>query len=266
MKTTDSRAACRKFRSYSPLQIRPSAMTARYGAPLRAATLAPHKAVNTWLAANITPASTTLPERPLRAHEARCIVNMFIVKAKDDGSIFQGPDVYCLTLEIQLQGMRPSPLMRLGRFVGSSDDGDAPLWTRLLKPRQSYYLTEPRTFAATLACGMTDIEVQSVSTEDISPRMRAWACTASLGTYIDEAVVRHCIHIAFRENPVINDNVTNEVVPRRRLVRRASPVKPGLRRNNAAGLIPVLRTRPLIKRVVKCEFPGKENVDPHTLQ
>ncbi|KAJ7133525.1 hypothetical protein C8R44DRAFT_772596, partial [Mycena epipterygia] len=189
------------------LPSRPSAATARYGAHLRAAVLAPYEALNTWLAANITDGSTVVPERTLHAHEALCILTMFILKDKDVGSIFQGPDVYTLVLEIQLHGKSQSPLMRLGRFVGSSDDGDAPLWTRLFKPRESYHILETSTFAATLACGMTNIAAQSVSTETISARMRAWACNVSLGTCVDAAVVRHCIRLAFQEPPIINPEV-----------------------------------------------------------
>lgn len=75
-----SRAARNKFAPYSPLPARPSATTARYGAHLRAATLAPYEALNTWLAANITEDSRALPERSLHAHEALCVLTMFILK------------------------------------------------------------------------------------------------------------------------------------------------------------------------------------------
>ncbi|KAJ7091055.1 hypothetical protein C8R44DRAFT_955621 [Mycena epipterygia] len=244
--TLPASRAVRKFAPYSPLPSRPSAATARYGAHLRAAALAPYEALNTWLAANITDGSTVVPERTLHAHEALCILTMFILKDKDVGSIFQGPDVYTLVLEIQLHGKSKSPLMRLGRFLGSSDDGDAPLWTRLFKPRESYHILETSTFAATLACGMTNIAVQSVSTETISARMRAWACNVSLGTCVDAAVVRHCIRLAFQEPPIINPEVGTEVVSTRRL-------KPGLRQKNTAA-VPSLKARPLIKRAMKQNY------------
>ncbi|KAJ7509116.1 hypothetical protein B0H11DRAFT_1963891 [Mycena galericulata] len=135
-------------------------MTARYGAHLRA--LAPHEALNTWLTANITP---DLPEwQPLRPHQARFTISMHIAKAEDDGSIFQGPDTYSILLDIELQGQPRSPLMYIGRFVGSSEDGATPMWTRFLKPRHMYSFVDPRSFAALLVCGMTDIHVESVST------------------------------------------------------------------------------------------------------
>ncbi|KAJ7509271.1 hypothetical protein B0H11DRAFT_1314031 [Mycena galericulata] len=90
-----------------------------------------------WLTANITP---NLPEwQPLRPHQARFTISMHIAKAEDDGSIFQGPDTYSILLDIELQGQPRSPLMYIGRFVGSSEDGDAPMWTRFLK-RSSFGL------------------------------------------------------------------------------------------------------------------------------
>ncbi|KAJ7502093.1 hypothetical protein B0H11DRAFT_2224002 [Mycena galericulata] len=65
---------------------------------------------------------------------------MHIAKAEDDGSIFQGPDTYSILLDIELQGQPRSPLMHIGRFVGSSEDGDAPMWTRFLKPRSPLHV------------------------------------------------------------------------------------------------------------------------------
>ncbi|KAJ7509353.1 hypothetical protein B0H11DRAFT_2217077 [Mycena galericulata] len=105
---------------------------------------------------------------------------MHIAKAEDDGSIFQGPDTYSILLDIELQGQPRSPLMHIGRFVGSSEDGDAPMWTRFLKPRYMYSFVDPRSWAALLVCGMTDIHVESVSTSDISARMQAWAHTTAV--------------------------------------------------------------------------------------
>jgi hypothetical protein len=66
----------------------------------------------------------------------------------DDG-VFQDPDIYCLSL-IELRGSSASPLLRIGRFVGSNDDADALLWTRILHPGKSHYFVQPRTFAAAL--------------------------------------------------------------------------------------------------------------------
>ncbi|KAJ7436143.1 hypothetical protein B0H11DRAFT_2256515 [Mycena galericulata] len=39
----------------------------------------------------------------VRPRQARFIISMFIVKAKDDGPIFQGLDTYSLALDIELQ-------------------------------------------------------------------------------------------------------------------------------------------------------------------
>jgi len=258
-----------KFTPY-PLPGRPSTLTAKYGAPLIAARLARYDALNTWLAANITPDSTCLPEEPFPPGQALCVLQLLVSKSEDDGSIFHGPDTFRLIIDIEIGGIggRRSPLMRLGVFLGSADDGDAPLWTRLLRPLQAYYIVEPRTFVATLACGMTDLAIESVTTMNISPRMRAWACTASLGTYVDRDVLAHCDLLALQDGATVDRNDTGvdsetQMLPRRRLVRRASPVKPAPRRSLPACSALVLPgKRPLIRRAVIVEIAGKENIDP----
>lgn len=69
-----------------------------------------------------------------------------------------------------VQGQHKStPMIHLGRFVGSPDDSDAPQWTRLLQPRQTYYFTQPRACAAELVGGLTDIVVESISSVGFSP-------------------------------------------------------------------------------------------------
>jgi hypothetical protein len=79
----------------------------------------------------------------------------------DDG-VFQDPDIYCLSLLIELRESSASPLLRICRFVGSNDDVDAQLGTRILHPGKSHYFVQPRTFVAALVCGMTNIKVESM--------------------------------------------------------------------------------------------------------
>jgi hypothetical protein len=80
-----------------------------------------------------------------------------------NNSVFKDPDMYLLSLHVYAPKCGPSPFICLGFFVGSKDDGDAPPWTSILKPRQTHYFLETTAFAATVMCGMTDIKVESVS-------------------------------------------------------------------------------------------------------
>ena len=48
-----------------------------------------------------------------------------MVQAADDGSIFQGPDMYLLSLTFEGQHLEQSLLIYVSRFVGFQDDGDA---------------------------------------------------------------------------------------------------------------------------------------------
>ncbi|KAJ7864720.1 hypothetical protein B0H13DRAFT_2671127 [Mycena leptocephala] len=198
MKSVTSRSAARSSRfspHTTPLPKRPSAMTLRNGARLRAARLARHAMLDDWLAENIAPRSLFWPDRRLLFNEAVCMVFLTIVKGPDDG-VFQDPDIYCLSLLIELRGSSASPLLRIGRFVGSNDDADAPLWTRIVHPGKSHYFVQPRTFAAALVCGMTDIKVESMFEGNITSRMCLWARTASLGTWVEEDVTAHCQQLA----------------------------------------------------------------------
>ncbi|KAJ7914136.1 hypothetical protein B0H13DRAFT_1873214 [Mycena leptocephala] len=166
---SSSSARSSKFGPYkAPLAPRPSTMTFKYGARLRAAR--DFAALDAWLAENLSPDALLLPKGVLGSQDALCVVFMSVFKGADDG-VFRNHDTYSLSLHVEVEECAASPLIFLARFVGSNEDGDAPLWTRILEPRKQQYFLEPRTFAAML--------VQSIPSRSISARMCDWARTTS---------------------------------------------------------------------------------------
>ncbi|KAJ6516694.1 hypothetical protein C8R47DRAFT_402631 [Mycena vitilis] len=233
-----------RFSPYTtPLPPRPSTMTARNGAHLRAAQATRDAPLNKWLSDSVTPESTSLPDRAPDADEALCVVLMTVLKGAVE-DIFQDPDVYCLSLIMEVQMCPPSPLLRLARFVGSSDDADAPAWTRLLQPDKSHYFLQPHTFSAEMICGMTGIHVESISSGDISPRMCVWARTVSAGTRVEDDIDAHCRWL----NEKDPEDKRKPGAPRACLVRRASPVKP---KQLAAAFVASTRSTKLVHRVTR---------------
>ncbi|KAF7348326.1 hypothetical protein MSAN_01786400 [Mycena sanguinolenta] len=196
MKSTLSSASPSSLRSTRfspykpPLTPRPSTMTLRHGTRLRTARLNRSAALDCWLKNNITDDALHLPDRNPGPEEALCVIYMSVAKGAVEGD-FKNPDTYRLSFNTEDAESR-SPLVRLGWFVGSNEEGDAPLWTRILTPGRLHYFMEPKTFAAQLMCGMTNIRVESVSSADISPQMCRWALTASKGTWVEQAVNAHC--------------------------------------------------------------------------
>ncbi|KAJ7753206.1 hypothetical protein B0H16DRAFT_1459510 [Mycena metata] len=126
----------------------------------------------------------------MQRNDALCVLFMSVLKGVPEG-IFKDPDVYRLSLVIEAKGCSPSPLLRLARFEGSSSNGDVPLWTRIIQPNTSHYLVEPRSFAATLTCGLSNIPAVSISSGHISARMYHFA-RQSLGTHVEADVGKHC--------------------------------------------------------------------------
>ncbi|KAJ7429477.1 hypothetical protein B0H11DRAFT_1072793 [Mycena galericulata] len=121
------------------------------------------------LSTNITPDSMILTEwQPLRSHQARFIISMFIVKAKDDGPIFQGPDTSSHAYR-SLHGIFRTAMLRCGR-VSSSFVAHTAL----------------SNFAALLIYGMTDIQYMTWSGPqiDISGRIQAWAHTTAVHGHV----------------------------------------------------------------------------------
>ncbi|KAJ7358174.1 hypothetical protein DFH08DRAFT_953360 [Mycena albidolilacea] len=138
---------------------------------LRAARLRRTAALDKWLLENITTSSLVLPDQPTRFEEALFTVHMTVLQG-GNGGVFKDPDMYLLSLHVYAPKCRLSPFIRLGSsFVRSKDDGDAPPWTSILNPGQIHYFLETTAFAATVMRGMTDIKVQSVSSQNISSRM-----------------------------------------------------------------------------------------------
>ncbi|KAJ7749139.1 hypothetical protein B0H16DRAFT_1551701 [Mycena metata] len=128
----------------------------------------------------------------LDADEVLCSVHMRYKKVRperpDDGTIFEGPDLYHLFLSVDTPSnariaavYNTSPYMMLGHWTGSSGDGDAPLWTQLT-PDHVYRFRERRGFMARFVCGLTDIWVADVVSQTISPRMMNWAVANAVGT------------------------------------------------------------------------------------
>ncbi|KAF8209692.1 hypothetical protein K438DRAFT_1753343 [Mycena galopus ATCC 62051] len=85
-------------------------------------------------------------------------------KAVDDGTIFEGPDMHHLFLTVHTpsnanipSGHHTSPYMMLSHWIGSSDDGDAPPWTRYMTPDYLYRFRQPRAFMARMVAGLTPI-------------------------------------------------------------------------------------------------------------
>ncbi|KAJ7635059.1 hypothetical protein FB45DRAFT_1025958 [Roridomyces roridus] len=255
MKSVSRVAPSSRFAPYSP-RLRPSQFSMRGGEVLRAASLAGHTALDKWLSKRVSSGFTTALDKddydydsPVSFTQALCVLTLIKQEVpQEDLPIYDGPELFTVLLQIKLAGTRPSPYMRIARFEGSSQRLDGPLWTRILQPRQDYHIMETRSFAAQLAAGMSDIPVEAVGTMDISPRMRAWACTASLGTFVDADVVEHCHRLAVEEIRAANEllpEAERKRLPERRLVRRASPVKP--------------RPKPRLN-------DEKENIDPRSLR
>ncbi|KAJ7136535.1 hypothetical protein C8R43DRAFT_955758 [Mycena crocata] len=176
-----SRMSLNHSRRFSPyksslLPPRLSVMTARHGAHLRLARLARTAALDKWLAQNLTPESTFPYESEIGSNQAICYVYMSLLKSSNDGTVFEGPDTYCLSLEVEVAGsIHGSPLTRLDRFVGSHEDADAPLWTRILEPGKDYIFVQPKNFIAALISGQTNIHVECIFTHTISSHMLVWA-------------------------------------------------------------------------------------------
>ncbi|KAJ7834059.1 hypothetical protein B0H14DRAFT_3462324 [Mycena olivaceomarginata] len=116
--------------------------------------------------------------------------------------------MYLLSLHVYAPKCGPSPFICLGSFVGSKDDGDAPPWTSILKPGQTHYFLETTAFAATVMCGMTDIKVESVSSQNISSRMCLWARSVSAGTRVEADVAVHCDQLEKKESERQGDACT----------------------------------------------------------
>ncbi|KAK7012650.1 hypothetical protein R3P38DRAFT_2549464, partial [Favolaschia claudopus] len=151
-----------KFSPYQrPLAPSPSTVTLRYGACLRPPRLLETAPLDHWLAANITSESIVHPDtRALQ--EAVCVAFMSVIKGATDG-FFKDQDLYLLSVTIELEKHCSYLLVRLASFSISNEDADAPLLTRLLKPKRSHYMFQRRTFAALLMCGMLPLRVESVS-------------------------------------------------------------------------------------------------------
>ncbi|KAJ7791999.1 hypothetical protein B0H14DRAFT_2624506 [Mycena olivaceomarginata] len=184
---SSSSARSSKFGPYkAPLAPRPSTMTFKYGTRLRAAR--DFAALDAWLAENLSPDVLLVPKGVLVSQDALCVVIMSVLKGADDG-VFRDPDTYSLSLHVEVEECAASPLIFLARFVGSNEDGDAPLWTRILEPRKQHYFLQRRTFAAML--------VQSMSSRSISARMLLTGVRA--GTRVEAAVAKYCDGIAAAE-------------------------------------------------------------------
>ncbi|KAJ7318508.1 hypothetical protein DFH08DRAFT_971257 [Mycena albidolilacea] len=160
-------------------------MTLQNGVHLRAARLRCTAALDKWLLENIATSSLVLPDQPARFEEALFIVHMTVLQGGND--------------------VRTEPFICLGSFVGSKDDGDVPPWTSILKPGQTHYFLETTAFAATV----TDIKVESVSSQNISSRMCLWACSVSAGTQVEADVAAHCDQLKRKESERQGDGMYN---------------------------------------------------------
>ncbi|KAJ7646267.1 hypothetical protein DFH06DRAFT_1424120 [Mycena polygramma] len=142
-----------------------------------------------WLKGNIYYCPNESDLYKLDADEVLCTVRMRYRKADDDGSIFQGPDLYHLFLSIETPSCagvpsphHNSPHLMLGHWSGSHEDGDAPDWTKYMCADRAYTFSESRPFMARFVCGLTPIWVGDVSQQTVSPRMMNWAVANARGT------------------------------------------------------------------------------------
>ncbi|KAJ6475191.1 hypothetical protein DFH09DRAFT_1109254 [Mycena vulgaris] len=78
--THSSAARARKLSPYATLPPRPSIMTARYGAHVRAASLAGNAPIDNWLATNLKPGWASLDNFSLGSDDALCTLYMTVVK------------------------------------------------------------------------------------------------------------------------------------------------------------------------------------------
>ncbi|KAJ6530232.1 hypothetical protein B0H19DRAFT_1273895 [Mycena capillaripes] len=74
--------------------------------------------------------------------------------------------------------------LRLACFEGSRHAADAPLWVGRLLPNTLLWSCQPRTFAARLVAGMTDIPVCNLypRSDEMYARRLSWARNAAFGT------------------------------------------------------------------------------------
>ncbi|KAJ6458369.1 hypothetical protein C8R47DRAFT_1227110 [Mycena vitilis] len=148
-----------------------------------------HASLSQWLKGNIYYCPNESDLDQLDADDVLCSVRMRYRKADDDGSIFQGPDLYHLFLSIETPSCagvpsphHSSPHLMLGHWSGSHEDGDAPDWTRYMRADRTYTFCESRPFMARFVCGLTPIWVGDVSQQTVSPRMMNWAVANARGT------------------------------------------------------------------------------------
>ncbi|KAF8185604.1 hypothetical protein K438DRAFT_1973895 [Mycena galopus ATCC 62051] len=223
-------------------------MTRRNGLRLRTAPLERTAALDNWLLEHIAPNTLSLPNRGLGPQEALCMLFMSIKKGTVDGA-FKNPDTYRLLLNVEANVNdypTTSPLLCLGSFVGSNEDSDAPLWTHILRPWRTHYFLQPRTFAATLTCGMTNIKVESTYSGNISLRMSLWARQIESS---DLALTSTSAPANMEEDNSIT------VSHRRRLIRRA-PVRPKEITSPPIGVDPPrIPSSKLVRRVTTAPNP-----------
>ncbi|KAF8125687.1 hypothetical protein K438DRAFT_2001912 [Mycena galopus ATCC 62051] len=180
------------IKSLPPLPPRPRTSTRRLYA---SDTSQPHHAhLNHWLK-NIHTLPKDQDTAELEADEVLCTVKMCYKKAVDDGTIFEGPDMHHLFLTVHTpsnanipSGHHTSPYMMLGHWIGSSDDGDAPPWTRYMTPDYLYRFRQPRAFMARMVAGLTPIWIGDLVEQTVSRRMANWAVANARGTLVENTV------------------------------------------------------------------------------
>ncbi|KAJ7668558.1 hypothetical protein DFH06DRAFT_1126037 [Mycena polygramma] len=192
------------------LQCRPRDIPHRlaaslYAQRLKAASLATHEPLNTWILDNLESAGWIInivyPSLTLDPAEVLCTVRVSYHQTSDDRSIFSNPDVYLLWLFADVQHIlgkdnshTRSPTVLLGRFEGFKDDGDAPGWSRTMEPGERYRFTYSRSFLAALFCGKTlgywD-GLKDTAERRISSEMLTWACATAAGTEDEDSILEH---------------------------------------------------------------------------
>ncbi|KAJ7262919.1 hypothetical protein C8J57DRAFT_1719156 [Mycena rebaudengoi] len=168
---------------------------------LRAACDAVHERLDTWLLDSINSAGEliTFLDPKLKATKVLCTVSVNFSKGLDDSPFYRSPDIYMLWLHVDvpgLTGIQPShlrsPMVILGYFQGCNEDGNAPPWTRRLKPGERYRFPASRAFSARLFCGLLDLRVGCALDQTISSHMLSWAYAVSIGTEAEQSVQKQC--------------------------------------------------------------------------
>ncbi|KAJ7321337.1 hypothetical protein DFH08DRAFT_970194 [Mycena albidolilacea] len=141
--------------------------------PMRGVRPGQYDTLDHWLAlADLKTAPELFLRTPLPDDQTMCEMYMSIIEPMP---WMPGP-VHRLSVAAYHPRLSITNDVLLGRFVGSSNDANAPLWVNRLPPRTFLRFSQPLAFVAKLVGGMTDIPVKSMMGDPADDRrMSYWS-------------------------------------------------------------------------------------------